>query len=183
VLESSAWPLALAVPADTPAITALVNAAYRGVGSGATGWTSSAHLLAGPRIDAGVVRALLTRDDVACLVARTSDELLGCVVASYVRAGVGDIGLLAVSPRAQVSGLGRRLLASAEQVLVTRWRVERAELTVLSPRPELENWYRRRGYTETGRRRRLGADSAYGTALRDDLELIEFARPINALTP
>jgi GNAT superfamily N-acetyltransferase len=61
------------------------------------------------------------------------------------------IGLLAVDPSQQGSGLGRRLMEAAEQ----RGRAAGctvAELTVVSLRTELPPFYRRLGYAEMGTR-------------------------------
>jgi ribosomal protein S18 acetylase RimI-like enzyme len=105
--------------------------------------------------------------------------VIGCVLISSVRPGVGEIGLLAVRPDHQGRGVGRRLLTEAEKMLVALWQAVTAELTVLSPRAELEDWYRRLGYRPTGHRQSLSGDgSSYGRPLQPGLELVEYSKAI-----
>lgn len=175
---AAATALEPAVPAQAEAIAALINRSYRGHDGAATGWTSSGHLLGGQRTDAAAVAERLQAPGCRCLVLCESEGLVACVLLSLAGPGVGEIGLLAVRPDRQSSGLGRRLLAAAEKELVARWQVRDAELTVLSPRPELEAWYGRRGYLPTGRRRRLddAAPAEYGVPLRAGLELVDYRK-------
>jgi ribosomal protein S18 acetylase RimI-like enzyme len=171
--------LSEADPAQAAPLALLINQAYRGHHGAATGWTSSGHLLGGERIRVDDVVRLLTDVDRQCLVLTASGGLIGCVLISSLRPGVGEIGLLAVRPDHQSAGIGRYLLTAAEKALVTRWQAVTAELTVLSPRSELEAWYRRLGYRPTGRRQSLSGDGgSYGRPLQPGLELVELCKSI-----
>jgi GNAT superfamily N-acetyltransferase len=141
-----------AVAADVPVLVDLVQSAYRGEG----GWTTEAHLVAGSRTDADGVRAMLADEAVTLLVAQDEDGgLLGCC---YTRCEPTDpdgirraeLGLFAVHPSAQSRGLGATLLeAQADHLRAAG--VDVLVIQVLQGRPELHAWYRRHGFTPTGR--------------------------------
>jgi ribosomal protein S18 acetylase RimI-like enzyme len=63
--------------------------------------------------------------------------------------------LLAVSPRLQAEGLGKRLIAAAEAHAAARYGATRMEMTVIAGRHELIAYYERRGYLLTGETRPL----------------------------
>ncbi|RYY20089.1 MAG: GNAT family N-acetyltransferase [Cytophagaceae bacterium] len=161
--------------ADAPALTLLINEAYRGEGTPQS-WTTENQLFEGPRLDADHVRemARLTRDHHATLLKCVADDgrLLGCVYLepkdSYLY-----LSTLAVAPAAQAQGVGRQLLAAA----VTQARqlgCLRIVMSVLSARPELLAWYERHGYRRTGQREPFPATTAFGRP-RQPLTLIELA--------
>jgi ribosomal protein S18 acetylase RimI-like enzyme len=125
--------------ADAPAIARVVNDAYR---------EAEAFFIRGDRIDETEVARLLERG--AFLLAEHQGVLLGSV---YVedRGDHGYIGLLSVDPRLQREGLGRTLMAAAEESLAAAGR-PRAELLVVNLRRELPAWYGKQGYREVGTR-------------------------------
>lgn len=83
--------------------------------------------------------------------------LLGCdesgdLVASVyieVRGARGYFGMLAVDPKRQGNGLGRKMVEAAEKYCREKG-CKAMDLTVLSLRPELPPVYRKLGYVETG---------------------------------
>jgi GNAT superfamily N-acetyltransferase len=99
------------------------------------------------------------RTDEAEILARmqNGEFFLGCdesgaVVASvYVelRGRRGYFGMLAVDPKRQGNGLGRKMVEAAEEYCRRKGCTE-MDLTVLSLRPELLPLYRKLGYTESG---------------------------------
>lgn len=144
-------------------IVDLVQAAYRGEG----GWTTEAHLVDGHRTDAAEVRAMLADPAVTLLVAveeardgagaddDAAERVLGCCYthrepadpAGIVRA---ELGLFAVDPAAQGSGIGGRLLEAQADALAADG-VDVLMIRVLQSRPELHRWYERHGFTRIGR--------------------------------
>ncbi len=165
-------------------IARLVNDAYHGSAGDSKGWTGVAHLLGGPRIAVAEVAAYIDDSKFMLLVARDHGECVGCILLTRLRPGVGEISLLSVALQRQGAGLGRALVRSGEAWMCGHWQCTDAELTVLSPRPELEDWYRRLGYAETGRCRALGSDGeGYGTPKSPSLFLMEFARRISTRIP
>lgn len=135
---------------DVDVLVELVQAAYRGEG----GWTTEAHLVDGHRTDAAEIRAMLTDPAVTLLVAEAAGQVIGCC---YTRRETpvdgparAELGLFAVHPSAQSRGLGGRLLeAQAEHLRATGTEV--LLIQVLQSRPELHTWYRRHGFSPTGR--------------------------------
>jgi GNAT superfamily N-acetyltransferase len=83
------------------------------------------------------------------LVATDGDGIAGCV---YVEAdgARGYFGMLSVDPARQYGGLGKQLVAAAEQWCIERGCTEMG-ITVVNARTVLFPWYEKLGYTETGR--------------------------------
>ena len=78
-----------------------------------------------------------------------SGTLLGCVWVEPQGDGIWYLGSLAIDPPAQNGGLGRALLAAAEDWIRDRGGQE-VRMTVVNVRETLLAWYARRGYIATG---------------------------------
>ncbi len=153
---------------EVEGLAGLVNDAYRATGS-VKGWTSEAHLLGGQRIDGDMLREILARDDSRILQAHLAGALCGCIHLERAPAGV-DLGLFAIRPERQGRGLGRSVIAHAEQWALTHWGARHAGITVIDLRRDLVAWYRRMGYDFTGERRAFPyGDERFGIAKRSDL--------------
>ena len=125
-----------ATAADAPRLISLVNSAY-----------SIETFLEGTRTDDERLAAMKAKGRV--LVAEDgSGRLLACVYIE-VLGSHGYLGLLAVDPAHQGSGLARRIVQAAEDQLRGEG-CEAVDIIVLSLRPELLPIYRRFGYIETG---------------------------------
>ncbi|KAK4244834.1 acyl-CoA N-acyltransferase [Corynascus novoguineensis] len=87
---------------------------------------------------------------------KTDEVVLACCEVALCREGEGEaktisLGLLAVSPRRQGGGIGRAMLAHAEDYCRRRWAdVDRINMHVVASRAELIAWYVRRGYRSNG---------------------------------
>ena len=87
--------------------------------------------------------------------------------------GVAYFGMFAVRPRLQGGGVGRRLLAAAEDYASSQWSARTMEMTVIVQREELIAWYVRRGYVRTQESRPFPyGDLRFGRPCRDDLEFV-----------
>jgi GNAT superfamily N-acetyltransferase len=82
------------------------------------------------------------------LLAEEFGALLGCVYVE-LRGERGYFGLLSVDPSRQRSGLGSRLMTAAEE-LCRDAGCRVMDLTIVNLRAELPDFYRRRGYEESG---------------------------------
>ncbi|KAK4244835.1 acyl-CoA N-acyltransferase [Corynascus novoguineensis] len=164
----------VANPKDLQVIHSLIESAYRGDES-RLGWTTEADYLTGNRIDDSTLLAKITDPDGAVLLATaaatTSENersptntetqpppatqpqkanelvLACCEVIRREEARSAYFGLFAVSPRRQGGGIGRAMLAHAEDYCLQRWAgVNRIYMRVIASRAELIAWYVRRGY-------------------------------------
>ncbi|XXG95788.1 hypothetical protein Hte_002059 [Hypoxylon texense] len=158
----------IATPDDATQIQALVQSAYRG----RQGWTTEADMLTDNRIDVkGVVSKMAAPDTVVLFVADdATGALVACCELARRSAGLAYLGMFAVDPGRQAGGVGRRVLAHAEEYCRRTWGAKRLEIGVTWPRPELFDWYVRRGFRGTGETRPFPYEElAEGEALRDDL--------------
>jgi ribosomal protein S18 acetylase RimI-like enzyme len=164
-----------AVPADAPALRAIIEAAYFGEG-GQTGWTHESWMLTGPRTSEADVRRLI---DTAgyFLVAEQDGRPVACAVLDRDGADA-HIAMFSILPSLQGTGIGRVFLAEAERVVVRLWGVRRMVLEVTSPRTELYEWYARRGYQPTGRRLPFPFEEEPSAPLVEGIELIEMDKPL-----
>jgi GNAT superfamily N-acetyltransferase len=164
-------------PEDAEAVTALVNSAYRGEGS-KRGWTTEADVLGGQRMDAAWLRELIgrpgTRIELACDAAGT---LAACFELRREE-GSAYVGMVTVDPARQTGGLGKALLARAEE-LARQWGCARMRMTVLHVRAELLAYYERRGYRRTGKAEPFPDDhKRYGLPKVPGLTLVELEKPL-----
>jgi predicted N-acetyltransferase YhbS len=122
---------------DAAAIVSVINMAFR---------LSEGFLIDHDRIDLATVQELFGKG--TFLVAEDM-SVCGCV---YVEPRQGDryyLGLLAVDPRLQKSGLGSQLMRAAEEHCAkagSRF----MDLRIVNVRAELPAFYHRHGYVESG---------------------------------
>lgn len=166
-------PSEVATVIDATPLADLVNAAYRGAG-GRRGWTDEAELIAGDRASSKDIAAMIGDSSTIVLVRRSDKPraLLGCVALERNSADHCTISMLAVAPELQAVGLGRALLADAEQFAADKG-VTVAKITVVQQRESLIAWYERHGYRRTGSHEAFPyGDDSVGTPLRDDLQFV-----------
>ncbi len=161
-----------ATPDDVPALHALIESAYRG-DSARVGWSHEADLLDGQRTDLEELGAMVADPARRLLLFRDGESLRACVALTDKSGGLAYLGLLTVEPGRQGSGLGRMMLAAAEDHAARELGARRIEMTVIVQRDELIAWYQRRGYAPTGERRPFPlTDPKFGKPKRDDLEFV-----------
>jgi predicted N-acetyltransferase YhbS len=146
--ESKSVRIRIAQREDAEEITTVINSAFR---------DAEKFFVEGDRVDVAEVRNFLSTGKF--LLAESEHTLLGCV---YVEPNHVDsdrssaqsrdrayLGLLAVGPAHQQSGLGSMLMDAAEdycRALGMRF----MDIKVVNLREELSGFYRKRGYVETG---------------------------------
>jgi predicted N-acetyltransferase YhbS len=121
---------------DAEAIAALVNAAFK----------VERFFIDGDRINPGKVRDMLRTGKF--LLAEEGGALIACVYVE-IREERGYFGLLAVNPARQGAGLGRQIVAEAEDYARAAG-CAFMDLLIVNLRAELPPFYRRLGYVETG---------------------------------
>jgi ribosomal protein S18 acetylase RimI-like enzyme len=160
----------IATPQDAGAIAALVNAAYR-PHAASSGWTHEAMLVEGQRTDASQIEALIERTDGVLLVGRHCDTTIACVDLRHSDERV-TIGLLAVKPELQNSGLGKTMLTHAETCAVHLFNPRQLIMQVIEERTELLAFYTRRGYTPSGKTLAYPANAGVGQP-KTELRIVE----------
>ena len=161
---------------DLPALHALIESAYRGEPA-RRGWSHEADLLDGQRTDLAALEAILADPAQQLLVLRDHEILRACVALTDKGAGLAYLGMLTVDPSRQAAGVGRMILAAAEDHCATHFAASRIEISVIAQRLELIAWYERRGYVQTGEHRPFPAhDPRFGLPKRDDLVFVILER-------
>lgn len=165
-----------AVSGDAEAITKLVNRSYRPA-SGIKGWTHESALVKGDRTNIKTMTAALQNTTV--LIGVNEDSVIvGCVqIEAHGRQA--HIGMLAVDPAQQSSGMGKLLLEGAEKFAVRSIQAEEAILTVIAARTELIDYYLRRGYTRTDERLQYPIESGVGMPSEAAMDLIILKKTFN----
>ena len=166
-----------ATPADIPALHMLVESAFRG-DSARVGWTHEADLLDGQRTDPTALAEAIADPDRTILIALDGDATIGCVEVKRAGMARSALGLLSVRPDRQATGLGRRLVAAAEDHARTDHRAARMEMTVIAARGELIAWYERLGYRRTGENRPFPMDDPRFGLPRMPLSFVVLERSI-----
>lgn len=138
----------VATTADVSAVVELIESAYRGEES-LKGWTSEAGFIEGQRTNANEISSLIGSQDARFMLAFDAGKLVGCALVKRDE-GDGYFGMFSVTPARQGAGLGKRLLAEAENTARAAWGCNAMKMTVISIRDELIAFYERRGYRRSG---------------------------------
>ena len=172
--------LELIVDEDIPGIVSLMNRAYRGTTTSRS-WNSEAAYISGDRTTESLLRAdLLASPGASFLkwVDPANGGPTGCVWLDPMADGTWYLGSLATDPDQQNAGLGKALLAAAEQWVRERGGI-RIRMTVVNVRDTLIAWYVRRGYKKTAETEPFPYwDDRFGTPLRHDLSFVVLERTL-----
>ncbi len=166
-----------ATAGDTDSLVRLVNSGYRGDES-RKGWTTEADLLEGIRTDRSAMQAMIEKENVVILKAiDQNEELAGCVYLEKQDISL-YLGMLTVSPTLQGAGIGKQLLIAAEDTAAAL-QCERIIMTVITERTELIDWYKRRGYSDTGMRKPFPMNDPKFGLPKKFLEFVEMEKRIS----
>jgi ribosomal protein S18 acetylase RimI-like enzyme len=143
-------PILIADEKDITSLVALMDSAYRGENS-KQGWTSEANLFIGnKRTDETTVANLIKKPDAVFLKYLNEEgELEGCVLLNKKDNRI-YLGMFSVSPLAQGKGIGKKMLAAADDFAREK-NCSSIFMTVITVREELIAWYERNGYQKTGK--------------------------------
>lgn len=162
--------------ADVPSLNKLVNSAYRGDIS-RQGWTTEADLLDGTRTDENAISEFFAEPGSTILKCVEGDRIIGCV--RLLRHGQQlYLGMFAVDPTLQNKGVGKKILIAAEGE-ARRQNCQSIDMTVISERTELINWYKRNGYVERGEKIPMVFDNPSGGIPKKDLYFITLEKFLN----
>jgi len=154
---------------DVPELIKLINSAYRG-DSAKKGWTHEADLLTGIRISDKELVKLIKRKDTFLLKYIEENFIVGCVLLEKQEDKL-YIGMLTVSPGVQGKGVGKKLLEAAE-IKARELDCNRTEMSVISVRHELIEWYKRKGYIDTGIKKPFPEEMQKSSTSSHQLEFI-----------
>lgn len=160
---------------DIPALVTLINSAYRGKSS-KKGWTTEAHLLEGKRTDEAEMTEIFLEPKNTILKFTENNTIIGSVLLVEKEHQL-YLGMLTVSPELQNSGIGKKLLAEAENQAKALG-LYSIIMTVISVREELIAWYKRHGYVDTGEREAFPESDIHVTVSDEPLEFIYLEKTI-----
>ena len=154
---------------DVSALNKLVNSAYRGDAS-RKGWTTEADLLDGTRTDENAIKEFFAEGGSTILKFLADEKIIGCV--RLVKHGHQlYLGMFAVDPTVQNKGVGKKILVAAEEE-ARKQNCQSIDMTVISERTELIDWYKRNGYVEVGEKKPMVFDNPSGGIPKKDLYFI-----------
>ena len=157
--------ISIAIVEDIRAFVALLNSAYRGESS-KQGWTNEVHLIEGNvRIDEVSMKLNWQQNESVFLKYTNKDkEIIGCVNLQQMDNAI-YLGLFSVSPLVQNKGIGKQILVAAEEY-AKQLKCSNINMTVISARTELIDWYKRNGYIDTGIKKPFLEDGIAGKHLQ-----------------
>jgi GNAT superfamily N-acetyltransferase len=157
--------LRVAATGDTEAITRVINTAFK---------KAESFFIERDRIDAAKVRELLETGQFLLL-----EDERGIAACIYVekRGERAYAGLLAVAPSRQRCGLGSRLMTAAEEHSRESG-CRLMDLRIVNLRAELPDFYRPRGYLQTGT-----APFTPGVATKLPCHFINMSKPLTHNDP
>ncbi|MDX4039678.1 GNAT family N-acetyltransferase [Aliarcobacter skirrowii] len=131
---------------DIKAVVELINKAYRE--KNPNSWTSEAHLLSGIRVNEDMLNEILENKNIVTYIALLDEKIVATIQTKLEDEDI-HIGLFAVHPDFQSFGVGKKLLAFAEESAKKLWKKSSFVMEVISNRVELRDYYIRRGYQNT----------------------------------
>lgn len=171
----------VAAPYDAPQVQALVESAFRAEDS-RKDWTADMRLGENFRISVEEVLGQITKPGCVVLMAMDGDSLVASVELFKRSDDLARISMLSVDQRHQQGGVGRQVLAYAEDYCQRSWGVKKMGLNALSTRQQLIGWYMRRGYRKTGEQSPFPVEKFKELDLPDDLCFVEFEKELSPST-
>ncbi|KAF3055725.1 putative gnat family protein [Daldinia childiae] len=168
----------VATPDDASQIQQLVQSAFRAEDS-RENWTGDMTLASQFSVKVEEIMSNITKPDSAYLIATDENGALkGSVGVSKRNADLARIYMLAVDRHHHRGGIGRKVLAYAEDYCQRRWGVNKIGLDALSSRHELILWYIRCGYRKTGELTQFPRERFAGLDLTD-LYFVELEKDLD----
>ena len=154
---------------DAAALATLVNGAYRG-DYAKRGWTTESDIIDGTRTDAKILEEDLRNTDTTILVYEDAGSILGCVELVN-HSPTLFLQMLTVDPLSQGKGIGKILMEAGEE-FGRKVKCTSVNMSVVSIRTELIDWYKRHGYVDTGKRKPFAFEDPRFGKPRQSLEFI-----------
>ncbi|NUM58860.1 MAG: GNAT family N-acetyltransferase [Bdellovibrionaceae bacterium] len=176
---------------EAPDIVKLVNSAYRGEPS-KTGWTTEADLLDGQRTDYDQIIHAIEEPFSSIVVAKNvHNQIVACCeikiipqdyfFSKHTQLTIGNrnlyFGMFTVTPDLQNSGLGKQVLTHIEG-LATKWGLDKIQMSVITQRKELIDFYLRRGFSLLPHLIDFPSDPKFGVPKVENLKMIILEKKI-----
>lgn len=174
---------------DIPQVEQLMNRCYRFN----EGWTNEADLVGGIRTNQAELQSVIEDSKQYFFVYPQTDtgrrdgtetgEVLACINVSVFEDSA-YIGMFAVNPERQGSGIGDTMISAAETFAKRHLSGDEQSKTpvmkmlVLNGRPKLLAYYERRGYLPTGNTEPFPEDGNNGDPKQQGLYFLELAKPL-----
>ena len=150
-------------------INQLVNMAYRPDSSKQT-WTNETGIIHGPRIKPQQLAELIGKAKSFILLGFIKQQMVACAHIQQ-QDDTAYIGMLTVDTQRQNAGLGKQILDKAEQFASQQLGCTTFQLSVISVRESLIQFYLRRGYQRTGELQPYPLQANAGTPIVDNLHI------------
>lgn len=162
---------------DAEKVRDLVQTAFQTVDS-RPDWTGLVDLATSFHLDINQVEAKIADPNVVTLMALGPDnsELVASIEVSKRGDDCGRLSMIAVDDKYQRGGVGRQVLAYAEDYCQQNWGVKKFSLNALSTRKALTDWYLRRGYHKTGETSSFPREIFTQLELPEDLHFVEMEK-------
>ncbi|OKL62784.1 hypothetical protein UA08_01522 [Talaromyces atroroseus] len=166
----------IATPDDAERIQQLVQSAFRTIDS-RVGWTGDEELASNFRLEVRDVLANIAKPNLVTMIAvDKNDAPVATIEVAHRDNSIGRISSFAVDDHYQRGGVGRQVLAYAEDYCRRTWNVEKFSLNALSSRKALLEWYMRRGYQKTGETSPFPREKFSNLVLPEDLCFVELEK-------
>ncbi|TFA99655.1 hypothetical protein CCMA1212_008611 [Trichoderma ghanense] len=166
----------VATPEDAVQLQQLVQSAFRAEDS-RPDWTGNAELASSFQIGVEeVLPKIVNPDNVVLMALDETNTLVASIEVAKRDNNCGRLSMIAVDQRFQQNGVGRLLLAYAEDYCRRTWNAEKFSLNALSTRKALIEWYVRRGYRKTGETTAFPRERFSNLNLPDDMCFIELEK-------
>lgn len=158
-------------------IAELVNKAYRPASKATCGWTHESAIVTGSRISPAQIEQILSQPHNRIFLLLQENELVASIQATLLNRSI-ELGMFAVDPSRQNSGIGSRLMAYAEQTAGAEANAVTAQIYVVHTQDALMQFYERRGYRTTGKIEPYPVDAGVGTPKGIELHLVHMVKQL-----
>jgi ribosomal protein S18 acetylase RimI-like enzyme len=166
----------IATKDDTLVLRQLIESAFRAEDS-RQGWVGNSALASRFSIEEKTIASIITNPDSTFLMASDADSnLLGTIGVAKRAPDSARLFMLAVDPQCHRGGIGKQILAYAEDYCQRKWAPKVLGLNALSNREALISWYMRRGFRKTGETTPFPREEFKDLNLPEDLHFVEFEK-------
>jgi ribosomal protein S18 acetylase RimI-like enzyme len=156
---------------DCQKLSEFVNSAYRGEQS-KSGWTTEADLLDGIRTNSEELQEIISTPNNIIMMATLQGKLLGSVHLAN-NGSKCYLGMLTVDPKTQNQGIGKKLIGKSVEFAKSLGCLT-IEITVITLRKELIEFYQRQGFRPTEKFIDFPSDPKFGSPKVPDLKMQYF---------